>query len=169
MLYSLSPSPHSSSFSHLMSASLLLQPHFMSLHGDCQMRCIPRKTWLRTLCESAILPLDFCGTSSQPCRTTLQLVSCAHGYVCLNLWAAQPENWISPITSSRPPNPGSQAEPSRPHRGDAMAWHPMKIRGSAGSGELGSGKGEPQHISPLPGGAGSVWGRSQRQRGGKWC
>lgn len=50
-------------------------------------------------------------------------------------------------------------------RGDAMAWHPTKVRGSAGSGEQGSGKEEPQCIFPLRGGAGSLWGGSQRQQG----
>jgi len=55
--------------------------------------------------------------------------------------------------------------PAGPCGRGATAWHPTKIRGSAGSGEQGSGKGEPPCIFSLPGRAEPMWGGSQRQQG----
>lgn len=85
------------------------------LHSKISLR-IPR--------EPASLPLPLHDTRSQPC------VWCTRPH--LPGPAAQPGDWVSPITSSLAPNPGSHTDPSRalpsghqvtvPHKDQGVCW-----------------------------------------------
>lgn len=108
------------------------------LHSKISLR-IPR--------EPASLPLPLHDTRSQPC------VWCTWPH--LPGPAAQPGDWVSPVTSSLPPNPGSHTDSSRALPSGHQVIVPHKDQGSAGrargtTGHLSSTTRSRAHVGRVP-------------------